>query len=167
MKDCNVLLVLNEESGNYHADGLVPPSAVIATAKDILAAQVRHTDVLSNPKVVADYLVTQLAELEYELFAIIHLDIRHRLITYEEMFRGTLDGASVHSREVVKAALAHNAAAVILTHNHPSGDPSTSEADKRITKRLKEALALVDIRVLDHIVVAGAATVSFAERGLL
>jgi len=95
------------------------------------------------------------------------MDTRHRLIAYEELFRGTIDGASVHPREVVKAALHANAAATILAHNHRSGDPEPSQADKRITTRLREALALVDIRILDHIVVADSETVSFAGRGLL
>jgi DNA repair protein RadC len=95
------------------------------------------------------------------------LDNRHRVLKYEELFRGTIDGCSVHPREVVKAALYTNAAAIIFSHNHPSGIPESSKADISLTKRLTEALALVDIRVLDHIVVGGVETVSFAERGLL
>ncbi len=167
MNDRNEPFVLNEETGNYTADGPRSADAVIATAKHILAAQVSWTDVLSTPNVVADYLVIQFAGLEHEVFACLSLDTRHRLIAYEELFRGTIDGASVHPREVVKAALRANAAAIILAHNHPSGDPEPSQADKRITTRLREALALVDIRTPNHIVVAGSQTVSFAERGLL
>ena len=97
----------------------------------------------------------------------LHLDNRHRVIAFEELFRGTLDGASVHPREVVKQALHHNSAACILVHNHPSGIAEPSDADRRLTQRLKDALALVDIRTLDHFVVGGAEVVSFAERGLL
>ena len=108
----------------------------------------------------------RLAALPYEVFAVFFLDTRHRLIAYEELFRGTLDGASVHPREVVRQVLRHNAGAVILAHNHPSGQASVSRADQALTRRVKEALALIDVRVLDHIVV-GEETVSFAEEGIL
>ena len=101
------------------------------------------------------------------MFSVIFLDNRHRVISFEIMFRGTIDGSSVYPREVVKTALKHNAAATIFAHNHPSGDPEPSKADESITQRLKEALALVDIRVLDHLVVGSSEIVSFAERGLL
>jgi DNA repair protein RadC len=111
--------------------------------------------------------MTRLANREFETFCLIYLDNRHRLIACEDLFRGTIDGASVHPREVVKEALKHNAAAVILAHNHPSGVAEPSHADELITRRLREALALVDIRVLDHLIVAVGATVSFAELGLL
>ena len=113
------------------------------------------------------YLSLKLAEQEREVFVVLFLDNRHRLIKYDELFYGTIDGASVHPREVVKAALKYNAAAVILSHNHPSGVPEPSQADKQITRHLKEALNLVDIRLLDHIVVGGVDTVSFAELGLM
>ena len=101
------------------------------------------------------------------MFAVLFLDTRHRLIEYAEMFQGTIDSAEVHPREVVKAALRHNAAAVIVSHNHPSGNPEPSAADQALTQRLREALGLVDVRVLDHVIVAGNATASFAERGLI
>ena len=101
------------------------------------------------------------------MFCCLYLDNRHRLIAFDELFRGTIDGASVHPREVVREALAHNAAALILAHNHPSGVAEPSRADELITQRLRDALALVDIRVLDHLIVAGPETLSFAERGLL
>lgn len=120
-----------------------------------------------SPADVKVYLTAKLASLDHEVFAVLFLDNRHRLIEYVEMFRGTIDGASVHPREVVKEALRLNAAAVILAHPHPSGNPEPSAADKAITRQLREALALIDVRTLDHIVVAGNATVSFAERGLL
>lgn len=122
---------------------------------------------LANPRATREFLRMRLRDLPYEVFAIVYLDSRHRVIGFEELFRGTIDGASVHPREVVKQALAKNAAAVILTHNHPSGLAEPSQADELITRRLKEALALVDIRVLDHLVVGDAVCESFAERGLL
>lgn len=121
---------------------------------------------LSSPEAVKRYSKLQLHELEHEVFMVIFLDNQNRLIQSETMFRGTIDSASVYPREVVKAALKHNAAAVIFAHNHPSGIPEPSRSDITITQRLKEALSLVDIRVLDHIVV-GDTCISFAERGLI
>jgi DNA repair protein RadC len=109
----------------------------------------------------------RLAPRDHEVFTILFLDSRHRLIDCREIFRGTIDGASVHPREVVKEALARNAAAVILSHNHPSGVAEPSQADELITQRLREALALIDVRVLDHLIVAGSDVVSLAERGAL
>jgi DNA repair protein RadC len=116
---------------------------------------------------VRDYLNLRLKGMEYEVFAVVLLNNKHVPIKYLELFRGTIDGASVHPREVVKEALAANAAAVILAHNHPSGCSEPSMADQRITQRLREALALVDVRVLDHLIVGSGEAVSFAERGLL
>lgn len=109
----------------------------------------------------------KLAGIEHEVFGVIFTDSQHRLIAYKEMFSGTIDAASVYPREIVKTALRLNASALIFTHNHPSGIASPSEADKRLTARLKEALSLIDARVLDHIIVAGSSTLSFAEHGLL
>ena len=114
-----------------------------------------------------EFLRARLRDLPHEVFCCVYLDNRHRVIAFEELFRGTIDGASVHPREVVKHALARNAAALILVHNHPSGLAEPSQADELITRRLKEALALVDIRVLDHLVVGDGVCESFAERGLL
>lgn len=122
---------------------------------------------LANPRATRDYLRARLRDRDHEVFCCLFLDNRHRVIAFEEVFRGTIDGASVHPRDVVKLALARNAAAVILAHNHPSGIAEPSQADEMITARLRDALALVDIRVLDHIVVGDAACVSFAERGLI
>ena len=125
---------------------------------------------LTSPNLVRDYLVLHLAQFEEEHFSLVLLDTQHRVIGFENIFRGTIDGASVYPREVVKIALAYNAAAVILAHNHPSGNPEPSNADIQLTKRLKESLALIDVRVLDHIIVGGCSqtqTVSFAERGLI
>ncbi|HET7202094.1 MAG TPA: DNA repair protein RadC [Steroidobacteraceae bacterium] len=122
---------------------------------------------LSNPRATREFLRAQLRDRDHEVFCCLFLDNRHRVIAFDEVFRGTIDGASVHPRDVVKLALARNAAAVILAHNHPSGIAEPSQADEMITGRLRDALALVDIRVLDHIVVGDGACVSFAERGLL
>lgn len=125
---------------------------------------------LTSPNLVRDYLVLHLAQFEEEHFSLVLMDTQHRVIGFENIFRGTIDGASVYPREIVKIALAHNAAAVILAHNHPSGNPEPSNADRVLTERLKESLALIDVRVLDHIIVGGCSqtlTVSFAERGLI
>ena len=122
---------------------------------------------LANPRATREFLRSQLRDRDHEVFCCLFLDNRHRVIAFDEVFRGTIDGASVHPRDVVKLALARNAAAVILAHNHPSGIAEPSQADEMITGRLRDALALVDIRVLDHIVVGDGACVSFAERGLI
>jgi DNA repair protein RadC len=133
----------------------------------LLLEELRREPVLTNPRAVQDYLSTHYHGQEREVFSVLFLDNRHQLIAAEEMFQGTIDGASVHPREVVKRALQQNAAAVILAHNHPSGVAEPSQADELITARIRDALALVDIRVLDHLIVGGATVVSFAERGLL
>ena len=122
---------------------------------------------LLNPQATRDYLRARLRDLPHEVFGCLYLDNRHRVIAFEELFRGTLDGANVYPREVVKHALAHNAAALILVHNHPSGVAEPSQADELITRRLKDALNLVEIRVLDHLIVGDSRCESFAERGLL
>jgi DNA repair protein RadC len=124
---------------------------IIAAARDHMSRRVRRGTHLSSPKATRDYLSLKLGSLEREVFAVIFLDKRHRLISYQEMFQGTIDGASVHPREVVKEALKQNAAAVILAHPHPSGVAEPSAADEAITQRLREALNLIDVRVLDHI----------------
>jgi DNA repair protein RadC len=121
---------------------------------------------LCSPDAVRDYLRLRVAALEHEVFVVLFLDSQHRLVACDELFRGTLAQTSVYPREVVKAALARNAAAVIFAHNHPSGVAEPS-ADELLTQSLKQALALVDVRTLDHFVVAGERTVSFSERGLL
>lgn len=124
-------------------------------------------DSLSSPAQAEDYLIARLRDYPHEVFACLFLDNKHRVLAFDEMFRGTINGASVYSREVVKAALAHNAAAVIFAHNHPSGVAEPSSADRSITARLKAALELVDIQVLDHLILGNGATFSFAERGIL
>ncbi|MBV6417180.1 MAG: hypothetical protein CMLOHMNK_01819 [Steroidobacteraceae bacterium] len=140
---------------------------VLAAARGILRRRVRRGTPLTSPALTQSYLVQRFGQTEHEVFALLLLDARHRLIDCLELFRGTIDGASVHPREVVKEALRHNAAACLLAHNHPSGIAEPSQADELITRRLREALALVDIRVIDHIIVAGGDAISFAERGLL
>ncbi len=122
---------------------------------------------LNAPASTRQFLTAQLRDRPYEVFCCLHLDNRHRLIHFEEVFRGTIDGASVHPREVVRQALRYNAAALIFAHNHPSGVAEASQADELITRRLRDALALVDIRVLDHLIVGDNNCLSFAERGLL
>jgi DNA repair protein RadC len=154
---------------SFDGTGYQPASSteILSAARNALAHKVRRGTALESPRAVHDYLTMKLADRGHEIFAVLFLDNRHRLIAVEELFRGTLDGATVHPREVVKEALAHNAAAVIFSHNHPSGVAEPSQADELITRRLKDALAIVDIRVLDHIIVAGGDCISFAERGLL
>ena len=132
-----------------------------------LLEQAAQGPALETPAATRALLARLLGTLTHEVFCALYLDNRHRLIAMRELFRGTIDGASVHPREVVKEALAHNAAAVILAHNHPSQVCEPSQADELITARLKDALALVDIRVLDHMIVGGAKCTSFAERGLI
>ena len=135
------------------ADGSERPATgeeIIAAARDYMSRRVRRGTQLASPKSTREFLSLKLGALEREVFAVIFLDKRHRLISYQEMFQGTIDGASVHPREVVKEALKQNAAAVILAHPHPSGVAEPSQADEFITRRLKDALDLVDIRVLDH-----------------
>jgi DNA repair protein RadC len=141
--------------------------AGVELARRLLAEEMGSGSVLTSPEAVRDYLRLSLAALPHETFVVLFLDSQHRLLAADPMFRGTLSQTSVYPREVVKAALAHNAAAVIFAHNHPSGVAEPSRADELLTQALKQALALVDIRTLDHFVVAGHRVVSFAERGLL
>ncbi len=141
--------------------------AVLEMARRHLNESLQAGDALTSPDLVRRYLVSQLRHSPREVFALLLLDNQHRLIRYEPLFYGTLDGASVYPREVVKLALASNAAAVILAHNHPSGVAEPSQADRRITEKLVSALELVGVRVLDHMVVGDGEVTSFAERGLL
>jgi len=141
--------------------------ATVEMSRRYLAETLQRGDVLSNPNDTRQYLLAKLRDLPHEVFACLFLDNRHRVMSFDEMFQGTINGASVYPREIVKRALHHNAAALILAHNHPSGIAEPSKADRSLTQQLKEALALVDVRVLDHIVVGDGETVSFAERGWL
>lgn len=142
-------------------------AAVMELTRRCLMTRLQRGETMSDPQVTRRYLLTQMRHYEREVFACLLLDNQHRLIAFEELFLGTIDGASVYPREVVKCALSANAAAVIFAHNHPSGVAEPSQADRRITDRLVRALSIVDIRVLDHFVVGDTEVVSFAERGLL
>jgi len=141
--------------------------AAVEIARRQLTETLRSGPSLSTPRATRDFLVARLRDLEHEVFCCLYLDNRHRLIHFEELFRGTIDGASVHPREVVKQALQWNSAAVIVAHNHPSGIAEPSQADELITQRVKQALALVDIRLLEHVIVGDGTSVSLAERGVL
>lgn len=139
--------------------------AALELGNRYLAAGLERGEALNDPHAAGRYFAQRLRGLQHEVFAVLFLDTRHRALAFEELFRGTVDGAEVHPREVVRRALAHNAAALIVGHNHPSGNGEPSAADRAITLRLKQALALVDIRLLDHFVVGDGAPVSMAARG--
>jgi DNA repair protein RadC len=141
--------------------------AAVELARRALREDIATRDALSSPRAVRDYLRLVLGGREQEVFVVLLLDAQHRVIASEELFRGTLTQTSVYPREVVKCALKHNAAAAIFAHNHPSGVAEPSHADEILTRSLKSALALVDVQVLDHFIIAGTRTLSFAERGLL
>lgn len=160
----NASLLVQDAQGRY-----LPATAeqILEEARRVIDLKIQRGETFTSPELVKEYLITKLAGFEHEVFAALFLDAKHQLIQYVEMFRGSIDSASVYPREVVKEALHHNAAAVIFAHNHPSGNPEPSQADKILTQRLKEALMLVEVRSLDHIVVGGRQTVSFAERGLI
>ena len=142
-------------------------AAALELARRSLAEQLQEKPSLGNPRDSGDYLRARLRHLPYEVFGCLYLDNRHRVLAFEELFRGTVDGASVHPREVVRACLQHNACAVIFAHNHPSGVAEPSAADRAITHELRNALQLVGVRVLDHLVIGHGTPVSMAERGLL
>ena len=158
------LLLVCDAGGTYR-----PATAeeVLRQARLVLARRVRRGVTFDSPALVKEYLKVHFSPLEHEVFAVVFLDAQHRLIACEQLFRGTLSQTSVYPREIVKRALVHNCAAVILAHNHPSGSIEPSRADEYLTQTLKTSLAIVDVRVLDHVIVGGDATTSFAERGLL
>ncbi|MCG7601802.1 DNA repair protein RadC [Halomonas sp. McH1-25] len=159
------VLMIQEACGNYAP---APPETIAAEARRLRESRWLPQQVsFSTIDAVRDYLDIQLAESAREVFCVLFLDSQHRLIACEELFQGTLDAAAVYPREVVKAALKHNAGAVILAHNHPSGVTEPSAADRHITKKLVEALGLVDCRVLDHFIVGHGRAYSFAEHRLL
>lgn len=141
--------------------------AAIELARRMAGEELAHTAALTSPGAVRDYLRLALGSRPHEVFICLWLDAQHRVVAFDEPFRGTLTQTSVYPREIVKAALAANAAAVIFAHNHPSGVAQPSQADELLTRNLKDALALVDVKVLDHFIVAGHQAISFAERGLL
>ena len=161
-------LFVGEESRHY-------PSDLVATrlraARELLARALREElearTVLASPNAVREFLIHRIGGLGHEVFVALFLDAQNRLIAADDLFRGTLTQTSVYPREVVKHALAHNAGAIIFAHNHPSGVCEPSRADEHLTSTLKQALALIDVKVIDHFIIAGAKTLSFAERGLL
>ena len=158
------LLMVKNERGRYRP---ASDRDVLLRSSKILGDRLRRGETYSDPDTLRAYFLGRLRPYEREIFCVLFLDNQHRAIKCEDMFFGTIDGASVHPREVLKAALLCNAAAVVFAHNHPSGIAEPSQADKRITERLATALTLVDVRVLDHMVVGDTEVVSFAERGLL
>lgn len=157
-------LLVRDVQGDYRE---ATAEEILVAARRVMARRVRRGTAFTDPTVARNYLQVKLAMLEHEVFVVILLDTRHRLIEYAQLFRGTIDSTEVHPREIVKAALAANAAAIIVAHNHPSGVAEPSAADRLLTARLKQALALVDVRVLDHFIVAGTDVMSFAQRGWL
>ncbi len=161
-----------EQARFCQANGLGPAKyaqlqAVLQMAKRHFEEILQNNDALTNPEITRAYLSAQLRGYSYEVFACLFLDNQHRVLQFEELFRGTIDGASVYPREVAKKALAYNAAAIIFAHNHPSGINEPSQADRLITEKLKQALALFDIRVLDHFIVGDGRPYSFSEHGIL
>lgn len=160
-------LKASDTAGTYLVESPVTENDILLMARQLASLRLRKGRALTSPKEVFSHLQTLLADYEHEVFALLMLDSRHRVIAFEEVFRGTLDSASVYPREVVKLALEHNAAALILVHNHPSGDPEPSMADRNLTTKLQDALNLVGVRTLDHVVVGQEDCVSLAERGYL
>jgi len=156
-----------EGSSAYAGDPVMKLQAARELAARAIGEQLSQRDALTSPTAVRDFLKHRLGGLPHEVFVVLLLDAQNRVLSVDEMFRGTLTQTSVYPREVVKAALRANAAAVIFAHNHPSGVAEPSRADEALTQSLKQALSLVDVKVLDHFIVAGTSTLSFAERGLL
>ncbi len=164
--------LLGNPGQSLHTPGLGPAkrariAAALELARRSLGEQLRSQPSLANPRDSGDYLRARLRHLPYEVFGCLFLDNRHRVLAFEELFRGTIDGASVHPREVVRACLRHNACAVIFAHNHPSGVAEPSAADRAITRQLRDALQLIGVRVLDHLVIGAGEPVSMATRGLM
>lgn len=160
-------LKASEPSGTYLVESSVTEADILLMARQLANLRLRRGRALTSPQDVFSHLQALLADYEHEVFALLLLDSRHRVIVFHEIFRGTLDGANVYPREIVKAALEHNAASMVLVHNHPSGDPEPSQADRNLTHKVKEALNLVGVRTLDHIVVGREGCVSLAEQGYL
>lgn len=158
---------VGEQPGTYLIDGPVSEDDILTMAMQLSRARFKRGSVLRSSESGMQYMQALLHSYDHEVFGTLFLDNKHRVIAFEELFQGTLDGASVYPREVVKRALELSAGAVMFVHNHPSGDPEPSRADIRITERLQAALLLVDIRVLDHIVVGIEGCVSMAQRGML
>ena len=157
---------IDEENGTYTVASPVTENDILSMARRLAKNRLAKGNAIERPSSAFIYLQTLMSQYEREVFGAIFLDNQHRIILFEEIFFGTLNVTNIHPREVVKKALAVNAAAVIFVHNHPSGDPEPSAADKKITVQLREALNLIDVRVLDHIVVGALSCISMAERGL-
>lgn len=160
-------LKAGETAGSYVVDSPVTEADILRMAQQLAISRLAKGRALTDPTKVFGHLQVLLQDYPYEVFALLLLDSKHRVIGFREVFQGTLDAACVYPREVVRLALEHNAAAVILVHNHPSGDPEPSQADLRLTRLLKEALELIGTRTLDHIVVGLDGCVSLAEQGHL
>jgi DNA repair protein RadC len=159
--------IIRDKRGNYTIRK-ISSEALLDLAADILAENTRNGGkAFTSPDVTEQFIKLKIGLEQSEVFGVMFLDNKHRLISFDRMFNGTIDGASVHPREVVRRALQHNAAAAVLAHNHPSGDCQPSSADKRITERLKTALELIDVRILDHIIVSGDNSYSFAQTGCM
>jgi DNA repair protein RadC len=157
-------LFVAEPGGEFKA---AADGDVIRAATAAIGRALARGPKFDSPSASRKFLPALLGHLDYEVFCLAHLDKRHRLIKFEQLFRGTIDGASVFPREIVRSVIAHNSACVLLVHNHPSGEGTASAADELITTRIREALALIDVRMLDHLIVHGDSITSFAERGLL
>ncbi|WP_341304655.1 DNA repair protein RadC [Pseudomonas sp. TMP25] len=160
-------LKAGEATGTYLVESPVSEADILLMAQQLASQRLRRGRPLTSPNAVFSHLQTLLGGYEHEVFALLMLDSKHRVLQFQELFRGTLDSASVYPREVVKLCLKHNAAAVILVHNHPSGDPQPSQADLVLTRKLQDALNMVDILTLDHVVVGREGCVSLAELGHL
>lgn len=156
-----------DHRGNFIFSGPVTPAEIFAIADAVATEGVSDRTVITDPSSILRFLRTKLVLLDHEEFHVVFLDARHRVIGFQAMFRGNLTGAAVYVGEVVKAALKHNAAALVVAHNHPSGIPEPSAADRELTERIRQALMLVEIRLLDHLVIASEGHTSFAERGWL
>jgi len=155
----------SETQGQYLVEGTVSADEIVTMAKRLLNKRFAKGRAMTEPKSSKDYLTLKLSNFEHEVFSILFLSNNHKIIAYEELFRGTIDAASVYPREVVKRALQLNAAALILAHNHPSGESTPSQSDMQITHKLQQALKMVDIRILDHIIIGSEEPVSLAELG--
>lgn len=167
MKDEHEAFKQDASTGRYTALRDLTADDIIRKAKDVVSDKLVRGAQLQSPEETKRYLTVELADREEEVFACLFLDNRHRIISFEKLFFGTIDGTTVYPRVVAKRALQTNAAAVILTHNHPSGVTEPSEADRQITRRIIDSLQLIDVRVLDHIIVGSDPPISFAERGLI
>lgn len=159
---------ITEKEKCFVFDRPVTEQEILHLAKDIAASRfIRAGPQIFSSQLAGDFLNHLIGNDEREVFMVIFLDVRHRIIAYEQLFLGTIDSSPVYPREIIKRVLYHNAAVVILAHNHPSGDPTPSDKDQQVTARIKDALALIETRVLDHLIIAGSKWVSFADDGIL